>query len=148
MKEKIIKLLLKSFSPKLAKATVAGIMIKDNKLLLCKRKSSFGKNKWGLPGGVVEFGEEAQNAIKREIKEETNLDTLKAEFLGYEDEYMPEISNHSVILVFKIKFSGKEKIDNIETSELRWFSKKEIGNLDFAFLKHKEIINKYFIKLK
>lgn len=56
--------------------TVKGIVIKDNCVLLLKRvrPSSDGHGIWELPGGGLELGERPDQALQREMKEETNLD--------------------------------------------------------------------------
>ena len=55
--------------------TVDGAVLKDNKVLLIKRKYDPFKGKWALPGGFVEYGEKVEDAVIREIYEETGLKT-------------------------------------------------------------------------
>lgn len=59
------------------KVAVDGVVFGyDNKglsLLLIERGNPVGKMKWALPGGFVEDNENLLSAIKRELKEETNL---------------------------------------------------------------------------
>jgi 8-oxo-dGTP diphosphatase len=47
----------------------------------------YAKNKgyWTPPGGGVEEGESAREAVSREVKEETNMRVLKQRFIGYQD---------------------------------------------------------------
>ncbi len=47
----------------------------------------YAKNKgyWTPPGGGVEEGETAREAVSREVKEETNMRVLKQRFIGYQD---------------------------------------------------------------
>ena len=56
------------------KIGIGVIIIKDNKVLLGKRKSSHGKNSWAPPGGHLEFNEQIEECAIRETKEETNLE--------------------------------------------------------------------------
>jgi ADP-ribose pyrophosphatase YjhB (NUDIX family) len=51
---------------------VTGIIVREGKLLLVKQKISKTRN-WSLPGGRVEAGETLDNAIIRELQEETGL---------------------------------------------------------------------------
>lgn len=141
MKETIKKQIRKVI-PKLVKSTVAAIIIKDNKILLEKRSAFIEKDKWCLPGGHIEFGEKATNALQREVREELGLDTREIKFLSYFDEIIPKIKNHPIVLVYKTKVSGKFNLQQSEVSEIDWFTKKEIQKLNMAF-KHKGLINKF-----
>ncbi len=55
-------------------AAVGGLIVNDDdELLLVRRARDPGKGKWGLPGGFVDSDETAEEALVREIREETNL---------------------------------------------------------------------------
>lgn len=58
--------------------TVKGIVVLDNQILLLKRirPSSDGLGYWELPGGGLEYGETPNQALIRELKEETGLDII------------------------------------------------------------------------
>jgi len=73
-----------------------GVMIlKNNKILLGLRnpdkiKASSelqGQGTWTMPGGKVDFHEKLIDAAKRELKEETDLDAVKIEFLCIQDDF-------------------------------------------------------------
>ena len=49
------------------------IIVRDNKILLGKRKNIFGEGEYGLPGGHLELSENMQQAATRELLEETGL---------------------------------------------------------------------------
>ena len=51
-----------------------GVLIQDkDKVLLIKRGTEPGKDLWSIPGGMIELGETAREAGKREVEEETGL---------------------------------------------------------------------------
>jgi 8-oxo-dGTP pyrophosphatase MutT (NUDIX family) len=56
-----------------------GIFIKDNKVLLAQAK---GYTNSFLPGGHIEFGESAKDALKREVEEELGVNCTVGRFLG------------------------------------------------------------------
>lgn len=56
------------------KPVVSIILYRENKILMLQRASEPFKDYWVLPGGFVKLKETAQEAVKREAKEETNLD--------------------------------------------------------------------------
>ncbi|MEM0453261.1 MAG: NUDIX hydrolase [Sulfolobales archaeon] len=60
--------------PRYAIVAVGAVLIRDNKILLVKRGYPPGKDKWSIPGGVVEAGEEIYSAAIRELKEETGIE--------------------------------------------------------------------------
>ena len=64
------------------KLTVDGIILKNQKILLIRRKNPPFKDKWALPGGFVEYDEKVEDAIIREVFEETGLKTKICDFFG------------------------------------------------------------------
>lgn len=115
--------------------------MKDGKFLLLKRadKRVFA-GYWTLPGGHVEEDESSETAVKREIKEETNLDFEPIFFKKY-DENFPEFNWKAEVKMFYGKFNGDIEIDN-ESDKFKWFSLDEIKGMKLAF-NHKEIINDF-----
>lgn len=53
--------------------SVTGIVIRDNKVLLARHTYGSGKGLYIVPGGYVEYGELPQDAVKREVLEETGI---------------------------------------------------------------------------
>lgn len=71
---------------------VGGILIEDNKILLLKHEG-VGKMEylWSPPGGGMEFGENAEENLKREFLEETGLNIRVDEML-----FMNEFINYKI----------------------------------------------------
>ena len=52
---------------------VGGVIIDDNRVLLVRRANPPLQGEWSIPGGLVEVGETTQQALVREVLEETGL---------------------------------------------------------------------------
>ncbi len=55
------------------RVTIKGACVRDGKLLLVRESVSHSGQKWELPGGGLDFGEDIQAALVREVREETGL---------------------------------------------------------------------------
>jgi ADP-ribose pyrophosphatase YjhB (NUDIX family) len=53
---------------------VGAVVVRDGRALIIKRAHEPRKGEWSLPGGLLELGESLEDAVRREIKEETSLD--------------------------------------------------------------------------
>lgn len=62
-------------------AVVALIMNDKDELLVCRRASAPAAGTWDLPGGFADCHETAEEAVVREVKEETGLDVVSAGYL-------------------------------------------------------------------
>jgi 8-oxo-dGTP diphosphatase len=106
----------------------------ERKILILKRaNTSYGNGCWNLPGGKIDFGETAEQAIIKEIKEEINLDCSSAQFLFYLDNLPNEMADlHFVTLFFECKCTGGIKL-NPESSDYRWIDSSELPKYDLVF---------------
>jgi 8-oxo-dGTP diphosphatase len=122
---------------------VVGIIKKDGKVYLTKRSKLIVEGgKWCLPGGMIKKWETAEDAVKREIKEETGFDIKKSKLLFVHEEFVKRLNLHAEVFVFLIEISGEEK-KNFEVKESEWFNKEEVAKLDMAYT-HGEILDRYF----
>ena len=93
-----------------------GIVLYQGKILICYCKS---KKHYFFPGGHVEFGENAKEALAREMEEELGVSVKKCLFIGtVENIYLEgNQKHHEINLVFEIevdKISDKSKEDHLE----------------------------------
>lgn len=123
-------------------SAVAGIIVKDGKVLLTRRSKLLAEGgKWCLPGGGINKWETSLNAVKREIMEEVGLKTISAKLLFVQEEIVKRLGLHANVYVYEIKSSGNVKT-NWEVTQYGFFSKKEIAKMSLAFT-HKDILSKY-----
>ena len=120
------------------RSTVCAVIEKDGKILLVKRNHEPFNGCWALPGGHIDFGETAEHAVIREVKEETGLN-FTPKFLGYRDEIYKDINWHGEVLLFYGKTQGKEKIDGKEIIDIKWFDTEEAKNMELAFEHEKSL---------
>lgn len=131
---------------KKVRATAGAVIEKDGKVLLVKRNHEPFKDYWCLPGGHIDFGETAEQAIIREVKEETGL-SFKPKFLGYRDEIYPDINWHGEVLLFYGKAEGKEVVDQKEIIDIKWVVLNEALNMLLAF-EHGRTLEMYIKNIK
>ena len=124
------------------KTTVGAVIEGPKGILLALRNHSPFEGFWCLPGGHIEFGEEVEAALYREIREETGLSITTHRFLGYFTEYLPELDWHAVALMFVVQAEGKEIRQESEVKELRWFGRSELSGMELAF-RHSEVVGRY-----
>lgn len=106
-------------------ATNCYILNDRGQVLLQKKARGFGKGKWNGPGGKQEAGETVEETVKREVREETDLDILEPEIRGELDFVFPHHGERFYSYVFLVqKFRGEPR-DKGE-GELRWFDIEEI----------------------
>ncbi len=115
---------------------VGGILIQDNKILLVKRKNEPGKGLWAIPGGLVEPGEAIKDAVKREIREETNLvvDALRpinADEVIVRDKE-ERIKYHYVLVDFLCKVIEGSLKPGDDAKEVRWIDIKRAKELNLT----------------
>ena len=109
---------------------VAGIIYKGDKFLIAQRnlKKSQG-GLWEFPGGKLEVGETAAEALKREIKEEFNADIEVDEFVGENVHHYPE--KDIKLMFYKARLIG-DKIEALEHEDFKWITKEDKDNFEFA----------------
>jgi len=127
--------LVKLFDRRKAERPIAtvGALIHDgagNVLMIRTHKWS---DLWGIPGGKIERGESSEDALKREIREETDLEVSDIRFVMNQDCIeSPEFirPEHFILLNYLAKASSHEVTLNDEAEDFRWVNVDDALNLD------------------
>lgn len=111
-----------------------GALVFDRDLvLLVKRGNEPLKGWWSLPGGAVEAGERVEDAVCREVLEETNLEVRVVRFGEIFERIMPdaagEIEYHYVLLDYVCEVCGGSLRAGSDSADVRWFSPEELKEL-------------------
>ena len=107
----------------------AGIIKKDDKLLIAKRKKGHLANKWEFPGGKLEPGETPKDCLKRELSEEFGIETKIGKYLTTSNYEYPHIKIE--LIADEVEYiSGEFKLNDHQ--EIKWVKREELLNYDFA----------------
>jgi 8-oxo-dGTP diphosphatase len=112
------------------KRVVAGLIVKQGKLLVCQRtRHQTMPLKWEFPGGKIEEGEQPRFALRRELEEELGiLATVGDEVKRIQHEYP---NGGMVELRFFIVREFEREIENRIFRDIRWAEPKDLPTYDF-----------------
>lgn len=108
---------------------VGAVVIKDNKVLLVKRKNPPAQGVWALPGGRVHAGESLEEAVEREIREETGIHVQVGSVVHVFDvieRNEDDLSVHYVIIDYRAEYVSGDPRAGDDALEAGWVSKDEI----------------------
>jgi len=108
-------------------AAVIVSIIDDQDRILLGTQGSWAENRWSVLAGFVEAAESLEQAVVREMLEESGLEVTEPRYLGSQAWPFP----YSLMLGFTAKLSPKSKAtdikpDGIEIARLRWFTREEL----------------------
>jgi 8-oxo-dGTP diphosphatase len=112
------------------KRVVAGLIVKDGKLLVCQRtRHQTMPLKWEFPGGKIEEGEQPRDALRRELEEELGIHAkVGNEIVRIQHEY----PNGAMVELrfFEVREYEKE-IENRIFKDIQWAEPKDLPAYDF-----------------
>jgi 8-oxo-dGTP diphosphatase len=99
---------------------VGGVITSGDKILLVKRAYPPKAGLWSLPAGFMEFGERQLDALAREVREETGIETLSATLLSVEDA-SDDPRTHALLIAFIIdEWQGEPRAGD-DAAEAAWW---------------------------
>lgn len=110
-----------------------------NRILIDNRKEEIldeAKKKWEVPGGKIEFGETPEEAVKRELIEETGYNAKVKEMIPYSNVSMweyPDYMQHTVIFFYICDLENDEHIDMRDNriNTYKWITSEELEKYNF-----------------
>jgi len=122
---------------KIMKKVAAGIIEKDGKILIAHRKTGkcVGQN-WEFPGGKLEDGETPEECLKRELKEELDIDVEILSYFTTGIFYCGENLCHTdeskiELMAYKVKYlSGEVKL--VDHDDYKWVFPQELKDYIFT----------------
>ncbi|MGC1878318.1 MAG: NUDIX domain-containing protein [Rhabdochlamydiaceae bacterium] len=101
-------------------------VVRNNRILLGRRKGAHGAGTWSMPGGHLEFGEGVEECAKRELAEETGLKALSFQLGPWVNDVIEEDKHYITLFVFVNEFEGEVQLLEPHKCEVwQWFERDE-----------------------
>ena len=113
---------------------VAAVTFHNDKILLVIRGKSPSLGKWGIPGGVVEVGETVEQAVVREVFEETNVVVkpvkLITVFNSISRDSEGKVRIHYVLIEYLCEYVSGEVKAASDAPDAKWVPFREMDSID------------------
>ena len=112
------------------RTALKGIIRRGDQVLVLRRADTdaIGPGTWEFPGGKIRFGEELEEALLREIAEESGLAVEPGELL-YATTFHPAPHRQIVLLSYACYWAGGQIALSPEHQEARWATRAELDDL-------------------
>lgn len=107
---------------------VAAVIVRDGRVFATQRGYGDFKDMWEFPGGKMEAGENREDALKREIREELAADISVDSFIDTVEYDYPKF--HLILHCFLCSLKTKE-VHLLEHESSRWLSADELDSVDW-----------------
>lgn len=99
-------------------------ILRENKVLLGKRKNSHGEGAWCATGGHLEFGESLEDGAKRETLEEAGIKIRNVRIGGFTEDIFKEEDKHYITIAMIADWESGEAqmMEPDKWEEWGWFS--------------------------
>ena len=115
---------------------VGAIILCEGRVLLEKRKNEPGKGKWSIPGGIVDIGESPEQAIIREVQEETSLEVEAPLLIDVVSDVSfdetGKVKYHFVIIDYLVKVRRGEPHASSDADALTWVAFDDVEEFDLT----------------
>ncbi len=119
--------------PDAPRVAVGAVVLDGERVLLARRGRPPGQGKWSIPGGLVHLGERIEEALVREIEEESGLRVRLLGLCGVIDRVVREqdtVRYHYVIIDYVAESVGGRLQAGSDAAEVRWVNMDDLGQYD------------------
>lgn len=112
---------------------VGGVVIRDGRVLLIRRGKEPLRGRWLVPGGTVELGETLEEAVVREVREETGLEVVPGEMLTVFDRIDRQegrVLYHYVIVDYLCEYVGGEAKAGSDAEAVAFVAQEDLPAYD------------------
>jgi 8-oxo-dGTP diphosphatase len=119
--------------PDAPRVGVGAVILDGERVLLARRGQPPGQGKWSIPGGLVHLGERIEDALVREVEEESGLRVRLLGLCGVIDRVIREqdvVRYHYVIIDYVAESVGGRLQAGSDVAEVRWVHMDDLGQYD------------------
>lgn len=111
---------------------VGVVIVDSDRLLMVRRGRGPAAGEWAIPGGRVEAGETLAEAVVRELQEETGLEGVCGEFVGWDERIGEDF--HFVLLAFRATLLDEdvEPVAGDDAAEATWVPLADVAELNLV----------------
>ena len=110
---------------------VGAIAVDNDRLLLVRRGHGAAAGEWSVPGGRVEAGETLAEAVVRELREETGIEGVCNDLIGWVERIGDD--HHHVILDFRVDvLEPGHPVAGDDAAEAAWVPLSEVADLQLV----------------
>ena len=117
------RLAIRLITPNYTVGAVAVCQDHDGRVLLVRSRQHAG---WGLPGGLVQRGEEPVDGLSRELAEELAVDVSAATLATVRSHTIIDSNAQQVTVVFAVTLEDEPVVDGSEVMAAQWFAEPDL----------------------
>ncbi len=124
--------------------TVGCVLLRDGKALISKRGSEPFKDRFDVPGGFLEPGEDAIEGLKREIKEELRVEisTSMDDCLQIAPHLYGPKGDWTLAIGFKGRIEHGDPTPSDDVVDIEWVDREQLEGIDFAWEHDRELVRR------
>lgn len=119
--------------PKRPLVGVGAILFRRGRILMARRGKAPLKGWWSLPGGAVELGESLEDAVRREVLEETGLEVEPVRLFEVFERIMRDADGapeyHYVLIDYVCKVTGGTLFPGDDVCAVDWVRRRDLASL-------------------